>query len=83
MRLSVELSDEMFRQLMLKADEEGLPVHEIMLRGIERELELITSNLKRFEVPVIRSSRPGTLNLTNKQIEDTLLLEIREPFKET
>jgi len=44
-----------------------------MLREIGRELELTTSSLKRFEVPVIRFSSPGTLKLTNEQIEDTLL----------
>ena len=39
--LSLNISNEMYRQLMLKADEEGVPVHDIMLRGIEQELRKV------------------------------------------
>ena len=78
MRLSVEVSDEMYRQLMLKADEEGLTVHEIMLRGIEQELGLIIPSPKLFEIPVIQSSKPGSLDLTNEQLEDVLLSSDQE-----
>ena len=74
MRTTLDIPDETYRQLKIKAANEGVPVRQIVLRGIQNELEPAISRkpLKRFQVPVIRSSSPGTLNLTNEQIDDLL-----------
>ena len=73
MRTTVDIPDETYRQLKIKAANEGVPVRQIVLRGIQSELEpTISRKIKRFQVPVIRSKRPGTLNLTNEQIEEIL-----------
>lgn len=74
MRTSFDIPDETYRQLKVKAAEEGVPVRQIVLRGIQNELEPATAakRNRRFQVPVIRSSRPGTLHLTNEQIDDIL-----------
>ena len=58
MKLDVELSDDMFRQLMLKADKESLPVHEIMLRGVQLAIREIPRGSYSFELPVVPSSNP-------------------------
>ena len=75
MRTTLDIPDETYRQLKIKAANEGVTVRQIVLRGIQSELEPATKSAKkprRFRVPVIRSSRPGTLNLTNEQIEEIL-----------
>ena len=74
MRTTLDIPDETYRQLKIKAANEGVPVRQIVLRGIQNELEPVSPRKisKRFQIPVIRSSRPGSLNLTNEQIEEIL-----------
>jgi hypothetical protein len=75
MRTTLDIPDETYRQLKIKAANEGVPVRHIVLRGIQDQLEpaaVATKRPRRFQVPVIRSSRPGTLKLTNEQIEEVL-----------
>jgi hypothetical protein len=74
MRTTVDIPDDTYRALKIKAAREGTPVRQIVLRGIHRELgEAQEIPIRKpFRVPVIRSSRPGTLHLTNEQIDDIL-----------
>ncbi len=74
MRTTVDIPDDTYRALKIKAAREGTPVRQIVLRGIHRELGGTNgkSERKPFRVPVIRSARPGTLHLTNEQIDDIL-----------
>ena len=74
MRTTLDIPDETYRRLKIKAATEGVPVRQIVLRCIQNELEPTTLRRasKRFQIPVIRSSKPGTLNLTNEQIEEIL-----------
>jgi len=50
-------------------------VRGLVLQGIQKRLKE-TSEVppRKFELPLIRSSRPGTLDLTNEQIDDILFL---------
>ena len=75
MRTSIDIPDETYRELKIKAAREGTPVRQIVLRGIERELRPAPSPQgarKRFLVPVIPSTCPSTLRLTNEEIDDIL-----------
>jgi hypothetical protein len=74
MRTTLDIPDETYRLLKIKAANEGVPVRQIVLRGIQSELEVPTEpkRSKRFQIPIIRSSKPGSLNLTNEQIEEIL-----------
>jgi hypothetical protein len=74
MRTTVDIPDETYRQLKIKAANEGKPVRQIVLRGIERELGPAEAppKPKRFQVPVIPSTQPGALHLTNEEIDDIL-----------
>ena len=74
MRTTIDIPDELYRELKVKAAREGQSIREIALRGVRRELEQAEaqSRRKRFEIPVISSSRPGALHLTNEQIDDIL-----------
>lgn len=73
-RTTFDIPDEIYRRLKVRAAEEGIPVRNIVLRGIQNELKPTTHRQghKRFHVPVISSLRPGTLQLTNEQIDDIL-----------
>lgn len=74
MRTTIDIPDETYRDLKVKAAREGKPVRLIVLRGIQRELETAEAQAprKRFKIPVILSTRPGTLHLTNEDIDDIL-----------
>lgn len=73
MRTTIDIPDAIYRELKIKAAVEGTTVRQIVLRGVERTLAAGTEKpVRRFEVPLIPSSRPGTLDLTNEQIDDIL-----------
>lgn len=71
MRTTVDIPDEIYRRLRVKAAQEGKPVRQIVMRGIQRELAGAEENpVRKLQLPLIRSSRPGTLELTNEQIDE-------------
>ena len=71
MRTTIDIPDETYRALKIKAAQEATPVRLIVLRGIERELEAAGDQpVHKLQLPLIRSSRPGTLHLTNEQIDE-------------
>ena len=69
MRTTVDIPDPLYRELKGKAATEGRSVKELILRGVEGELQ---SNRRkrgrRVSLPLIRSKRPGSLKLDNAQI---------------
>jgi plasmid stability protein len=73
-RTTIDIPDDTYRALKIKAAREGTPIRQVVLRGIHRELGEAEGKPARkpFRVPVIRSARPGTLHLTNEQIDDIL-----------
>lgn len=71
MRTTIDIPDEAYRELKIQAAREGVPVRQIVLRGIRRELEGTAEKpVQKLQLPLIRSSRPGTLHLTNEQIDE-------------
>lgn len=75
MRTSFDIPDEVYRNLKIMAAREGRPLREIVLRGIERELSSVAVQpVRKLTLPLIPSSRPGSLDLTNEQIDDILAL---------
>jgi len=71
MRTTIDIPDETYRRLKVKAAQEGQTVRQIALRGIERELAGAQDRpVRKLELPLIRSIRPGTLDLTNEQIDE-------------
>jgi hypothetical protein len=70
-RTTIDIPDDTYRALKIKAAREGTPVRQVVLRGIHRELEMPEGKrVRKMKLPVIRSARPGTLHLTNEQIDD-------------
>jgi hypothetical protein len=70
-RTTIDIPDETYRKLKIKAATEDRTVREIALRAIERELdEGEKRHVQKLKLPLIRSSQPGTLELTNEQVDE-------------
>ena len=71
MRTTIDIPDATYRELKIRAAREGKTVRELVLRGIESALSGSSETpIRKLELPLIRSTRPGTLNLTNEQIDE-------------
>jgi hypothetical protein len=71
MRTTIDIPDETYRKLKIKAATEDRTIREIALCGIERELQEEEKRpVQKLNLPLIRSSQPGTLELTNEQIDE-------------
>ncbi len=68
MRTTVDIPDAVYRQLKSKAAGEGRSVKELILRGVETELEVSRRRPHFVSSPLVRSKRPGTLVLDNAKI---------------
>jgi hypothetical protein len=66
-RTTVDIPDAAYRRLKARAAEQGCSVKELILRGVETQLET-RKTANRIRLPIVRSKRPGTLHLTNEQI---------------
>jgi hypothetical protein len=73
MQTMIDIPDETYRALEIKAAQDGETVLQIVQRGIQRELDSSeTPAIRKLKLPLIHSSRPGTLDLTNEQIDDLI-----------
>ena len=71
MRTTIDIPDETYCELKIKAARERKPVREIVLRALKRELESVEgSPIPKLRLPAIPSTQPATLKLTNEQIDD-------------
>jgi len=69
MRTTVDIPEPLYRQLKTKAASEGRSVKELILRSVESELRHTKrSRGKQIVAPIIKSGRPGTLNIDNAKI---------------
>jgi hypothetical protein len=69
MRTTIDIPDETYRDLKIKAAQEGTPVRQIVLRGIERELEGPAERpIRKLQLPLIRSSRKDKLVIDSEKI---------------
>ncbi len=72
MRTTVDIPDPTYRKLKSKAAQEGCSVKEVILRGVQREIQTGAPKKGRIRLPILRSKEPGTLHLTNEQIYEIL-----------
>ena len=74
MRTTVDIPNPVYRQLKSRAALQGCSVRELILRGIKTELNGSAEKKSRYRVslPIIKSKRPGSLKLTNAQINEVL-----------
>jgi hypothetical protein len=72
MRTTIDIPDTLYRELKVRAAQEGTTVRQLLLEGVELARQQRSTPRKPFVLPLIPSSRPGTLDLTNEQIDDIL-----------
>jgi hypothetical protein len=74
-RTTVDIPDPTYRQLKARAALRGCSVKDLILRGVEIELngERRAETKGRVALPLIKSKRPGWLRLDNKTIHEILL----------
>ena len=71
MRTTLDIPDPLYRQIKVRAATEGRTIRELILEGIQAKLaEEQIAPAKPFKIPVIHSKRPGTLHLTNEEIDE-------------
>jgi hypothetical protein len=69
MRTTVDIPDPLYRELKNRAANEGRSVKELILRGVEVELQLYPKKRGRhISLPVVTSKRPGSVRLDNAKI---------------
>ncbi|MGB0005939.1 MAG: hypothetical protein WBP97_02550 [Candidatus Sulfotelmatobacter sp.] len=65
----MDIPDPLYRELKGKAAKEGRSVKEVILRSVEQELRSRGNRTaRRVSLPIVRSKRPGTLDLDNAKI---------------
>ena len=73
MRTTVDIPDPIYRRLRSRAVSEGSTAKELILRGVEQVLkEKKTKSRKRVKLPIVRSKRPGELQIDNAKIYDVI-----------
>ena len=73
MRTTVDIPDETYRKLKVKAALEGETVRQIVLRGVLREIEQPTAKpVRRLTEPILKSYAPGSIRIDNERIYDLI-----------
>ncbi len=73
MRTTVDLPDELFRKMKATAALRGMSLKQFLTSAVETEISKPRQSKRhRVKLPLIHSKNPGTLNLTNAEIEDLL-----------
>jgi hypothetical protein len=72
MRTTIDIPDDTYRAIKILAAERGDTLRELVLEGLEMVKHTRQESRRRFEVPVVRSSRPGSLAIDNETIYDII-----------
>ncbi|MEZ5292416.1 MAG: hypothetical protein R2745_15145 [Vicinamibacterales bacterium] len=73
MRTTIDIPDPIYRRLKAKAAGEGRSVKALLLEAAEAALAPAARAVAApVSLPLVRSSRPGTLELTNARIYDVI-----------
>ncbi len=71
MRTTVDLPDSLFRDLKAFAAKRGASLKSVLRMAVEREIRRTEGKVsKKLRFPLLESHDPGTLNLTNAEIDD-------------
>ena len=73
MRTTIDLPNDLFRQVKSKAALRGETLKEFVRSAIEKEISVeVPASSFRVKLPLIKSKKPKTLSLTNAEIENLL-----------
>jgi hypothetical protein len=69
MRTTVDIPDPVYRRLKSRAASEGSSAKQLILLGVKHVLRVgRRKSRRRVKLPIVRSKRPGTLELDNAKI---------------
>jgi hypothetical protein len=73
-RATIEIPDEIYKNVKRLAVEENTTVKQIVLNALESALQKQhpQPQRKRLKLPIIHSSNPGTLEIDNERIYDLI-----------
>jgi hypothetical protein len=73
-RTTIDIPDETYKTIKRLAVEENTTVRQIMLDALQLAIQkrLAQTPPRRMKLPIIRSSRPGTLDIDNEKIYDLI-----------
>jgi hypothetical protein len=73
MRTTLDIPDDVYRKLKVKAATEGETVRSIALRGILHEIHCpALKPVRRLTKPILKSYAPGSIRIDNEQIYDVI-----------
>ncbi len=72
MRTTVDIPDEIYRRLKIKAAEDGETVRALILRGVEQTLAEKPVEKRKVDFPIIRGDGKRKINLTREQIDEAM-----------
>jgi metal-responsive CopG/Arc/MetJ family transcriptional regulator len=73
MRTTVDLPDSLFRELKSTAARRGKSLKEVIRTAVESEIRKTERRAgRRVKFPLLSSKQPGSLNLTNAEIDKLL-----------
>ena len=73
MRTTIDIPDDVYRRLKVKAAVEGETVRKIALRAILREMDdSATKPARRLAEPILKSYAPGSIQIDNERIYDLI-----------
>jgi hypothetical protein len=73
MRITVDITDSLYRELKSEAAQEGRSVKELILRGVEVVLQRTPRRRRPVSsLPLVRSQQPGTAALDDAKIFDVI-----------
>lgn len=73
MRTTIDIPDEAYRRLKIKAAVESKTIRTIALRGILREIdEQNIPPLLRLTEPILKTYAPGSIDIDNEKIYDLI-----------
>ncbi len=71
MRTTVDLPDQLFRELKAVAATRGSSLKTVIRTAVEEEIRKTERKTgRRLRFPLLKSQEPGSLNLTNAEIDD-------------
>jgi hypothetical protein len=76
MRTTIDLRDDVFRQVKVLAARRGVSLKQLLQTALEKELSTDHGHDEDYRVslPILDSKEPGALNLTNADIEASYLM---------
>ena len=73
MRTTVDIQEPVYRRLKTRAASEGSSAKALILRGVEQVLkENRRQSGRRVKLPIVRSNRPGRVQLDNAKIYEVI-----------